>query len=112
AELGVNPGAYNAGLKMLNTAPSVKLRNYIYKNQGNLIFTNMASAWGLDDKVNSNGAVYSDLDRDGDLDLIVNNLNDTALIYRNNSSGQTKNLFLSVRLEGEGKNKSGMGAKV
>ncbi|HKR04226.1 MAG TPA: VCBS repeat-containing protein [Bacteroidia bacterium] len=110
-ELGVNPGAYNAGLKMLNTAPAVKLRNYIYKNEGNLTFTNMASAWGLDDKVNSNGAVYSDLDRDGDLDIIVNNLDDTALIYRNNSRELTSNLYLSVRFEGEGKNKSGMGAK-
>jgi enediyne biosynthesis protein E4 len=111
-ELREKQGAYNAGLKMLNTAPSVKLSNYIYKNEGHLTFTNMASAWGLDDKANSNGAIYSDLDRDGDLDIIVNNLNDTVLIYRNNCREQTGNLFLSVRLEGEGKNKSGMGSKV
>src|SRR6185436_10327982 len=111
-ELSANQTVYNAGLKMLNTAPSVKLQNYIYKNNGNLTFTNMASLWGFDDKVNSNGAVYADLDRDGDLDIVVNNLNDSALVYRNNSREKNGNSFLSVRLDGDGKNKSGIGAKV
>ncbi|MCX6254243.1 MAG: VCBS repeat-containing protein [Bacteroidia bacterium] len=86
--------------------------NYIYKNNGDLTFSNMAKAWGFNIRSYSNGSTYADLDNDGDLDLIVNNINDQAYIYRNNASTQLDNHFLSVVLKGKGLNTRGIGARV
>ena len=90
---------------------SEKLENYIYKNEGDLKFTNMAKEWGLATPSFSNGATIADFDNDGDLDLAVNNLNQEAFIYRNNAE-KTNNNFLRITLEGPHKNKQGLGAKV
>ena len=92
-------------LKML---PADKLPNYIYKNNGDLTFTNKIEDWGLDQKVNSNGAAYADLDNDGDLDLVVNNENDVASVYQNNST----NNYLNIKLIGNKNNPLGIGSKV
>ncbi len=86
--------------------------NYIYKNNGDLTFTNMAKEWGFNTRSYSNGATYADLDNDGDLDLIVNNINEQAYIYRNNSENQSDNHFLSVVLKGKGMNTRGIGTRV
>ncbi len=86
--------------------------NYMYKNNGDLTFTNMAGEWGFKTRSYSNGAVYADLDNDGDLDLIVNNINDKAYIYRNNAETLLENHFLSVALKGQGMNTRGIGARV
>jgi hypothetical protein len=86
--------------------------NYIYKNNGDLTFTNMAKEWGFNTRSYSNGSAYADLDNDGDLDLIVNNINEPAYIYRNNASIQYDNHFLSIVLKGEGLNTHGIGARV
>jgi hypothetical protein len=86
--------------------------SYIYKNNGDLTFTNMAKEWGFKKRAYSNGAAYADLDNDGDLDLIVNNINDNAFIYRNNAGTQSRNHFLSVVLKGKGLNTKGIGARV
>lgn len=86
--------------------------NYIYKNNGDLTFTNMAKEWGFNTRSYSNGSAYADLDNDGDLDLITNNINEPAYIYRNNASSQYDNHFLSVVLKGEGLNTHGIGARV
>lgn len=87
--------------------PSDTLTNYIFKNNKDLTFKNNTKKWGLDQKVNSNGAAYADLDNDGDLDLIINNQGFKASIYRNNSN---KN-FLNILFKGHPKNKNGIGAK-
>lgn len=63
--------------------PSVKVKNYIYRNDGDLTFTNVSEAWGIDNVSFSNGAAFVDLDDDGDLDYVVNNINDPASIYEN-----------------------------
>ncbi len=72
-------------LSYLEKMPSEKLANYLFQNQQDQGFKNRNTEWGLDEKTFSNGVVYSDLDNDGDLDLVVNNLEDRASIYRNNS---------------------------
>ncbi|MEE9408922.1 MAG: VCBS repeat-containing protein [Polaribacter sp.] len=92
----------------IDMMPSHKLSNYIFQNQQDLTFKNETKNWGFDAKINSNGAVYADLDNDGDLDLIVNNQAEEASVYQNNS---TKN-YISFSLKGSGKNKLGIGAKI
>jgi len=69
--------------EVLGVIPSTKLKNYMFRNRDGLSFERVNSTWGLDHKVNSNGAVYVDLDRDGDLDLVINNVDEPASIYRN-----------------------------
>src|SRR5947208_9471243 len=91
---------------------STKLPNYAFRNRGDLTFSNESAAWGLDTPGFSSGAAYGDLDGDGALDLVVNNVNDAALVYRNNARTLTQNRFLQVRLDGSGANRFGVGAKV
>jgi len=86
--------------------------NYIYKNNGDLTFSNMAKEWGFNTRSYSNGSTYADLDNDGDLDLIVNNINDLAFIYRNNAETQLNNHYLSVVLKGKGLNTRAVGTRV
>ncbi|RDV15402.1 RNA-binding protein [Pontibacter diazotrophicus] len=99
-------------LELVNKIPSSNVTNYIYKNNGDLSFTNKGRDWGMSSSSNSNGAAYADLDNDGDLDLIVNNINQPAFIYQNESNKQLDHHYLQLRLEGAGKNTAGIGAKV
>ncbi|NNK18064.1 MAG: VCBS repeat-containing protein, partial [Maribacter sp.] len=98
-------------LEIINQMPSSNLSNYLFKNLGGTTFENATKEAGLDQAANSNGAAYADLDNDGDLDLIVNNINKPAYIYRNESQNTTKN-YLKVKLHGETKNTSGIGSRV
>ena len=91
--------------------PTTKIENYIFKNDGDLHFTKMTNEWGLDIPLNSNGAAYADLDNDGDLDLIVNNMEEEATIFVNKLGGNEVN-YLRINLVGEGQNKNSIGAKV
>ena len=86
--------------------------SYLYKNNRDLTFSNKASEWGINRKSFSNGSTYADLDNDGDLDLVVNNINEKAFIYENNSENQENNHFLSVSLKGNKLNPRGIGARV
>lgn len=88
--------------------PSTKLSNRVFANQGDLTFTDMTEQWGLDQKINSNGTAYADLDNDGDLDLVVNNQSETASIYKNNQ----QNKSLTISLAGTATNPRGIGAEV
>jgi hypothetical protein len=92
--------------------PTVKIDNYIYENEAEDAFLNKIKGWGLDDPSITNGAVYVDLDNDGDMDLITNNLDDYAGVFRNNSETIDKNNFLKIKLLGGAKNSLGYGAKV
>ncbi len=91
---------------------STPLPNYAFRNHGDLTFSNESEAWGLDTPGFSSGAAYGDLDGDGALDLVVNNVNQEAFVYRNNARARRDNRYLQIRLEGEGRNRYGVGAKV
>src|SRR3989441_33777 len=99
-------------LRLVNAMTSTPLPNYAFRNNGDLTFTDQGAAWGLNTPSFSNGAAYGDLDGDGALDLVVNNVNQEAFVYRNNARTLTTNRYLQVRLEGEGANRFAIGAKV
>ncbi|GEO22624.1 VCBS repeat-containing protein [Cyclobacterium qasimii] len=99
-------------LELVHQMPSSNLHNYIYKNLNGYKFENKVESWGLDQKVNTNGAAYADLDNDGDMDLITNNINQPASIYRNNADSLSSENYLKVNLKGAHKNSFGIGARI
>jgi len=99
-------------IDLVHKMPASNVNNYIFKNNGDLTFSNMDSTWGIKIPSNSNGAAYADLDNDGDLDLIVNNINQPAFIYENNENKKIKNNYLEIKLNGAEKNTQGIGAKI
>jgi hypothetical protein len=101
-----------ANLALLRRMPHVAAPNRAFRNAGELRFTDVTRAWGLDRPGFSNGAVYVDLDDRGTLDLVVNALDAPAEIYRNRGRSQTGNNSLTVTLRGDGRNTAGIGAKL
>ena len=99
-------------LQLALEAPSSDVINYVYKNNGDLTFKNMSASWGIDKPSNSNGAAYADLDNDGDLDLVINNTNQQAGIFRNDANKTKDNHHLSLKLKGEKKNTQAIGARI
>lgn len=112
---GANGGAINASLSMVDSLPIVKIPNYAFKNTGGFLFANSTNDWGLTQSSFSNSGAYADLDNDGDLDFVVNNINDPAFVYENtlNKNGQKgPGHQLSVMLAGKAPNLRGIGATV
>jgi len=97
---------------MLRSLGAVPLRNYFFKNNGNCSFENISESAGLTDLSISNGAAYADFDNDGDLDLIVNNINQEAFFYENMNEIKKENHFISLSIIGDSLNRDGIGAKV
>ncbi|MEM9857826.1 MAG: CRTAC1 family protein [Bacteroidota bacterium] len=95
--------------KLIDEIPSAYLPNFIFENKGDLTFADRSKEWGVAVPTYSNGATAADLDNDGDLDLIMNNIDTTAFIFKNNLD---KNNYLKVDLDGPSGNKSGFGAKI
>ncbi|MBK8565749.1 MAG: VCBS repeat-containing protein [Saprospiraceae bacterium] len=98
-------------LEIIKNMPASNVTNYLFRGNGELHFDNITNACGMGQPSNSNGAVYADLDKDGDLDLIVNNINKPAFIYENIVDKKAGN-HLQLTLKGEGMNTQGIGAKV
>ncbi len=98
--------------EVLEHIPKTAVVNKAFRNLGNLQFTDACNEWGFTQASFSNGAAYGDLDNDGDLDLIVNNINQPAFIYRNHSREQNSNHYLSVLLKGNDRNTYAIGSKI
>jgi hypothetical protein len=100
--------------EVLKQIPSVKIHNYAFRNQGGVEFNDVSLDWGLGIPSFSNGAVYADLNNDGALDLVINNINDEALIYKNTAGEDKENVhhYLSVKFKGPNQNLEGIGTFV
>ncbi len=98
-------------VELIKRMPASNVVNYVFKNINGEGFQKANKAWGINLPSNSNGSIYADLDNDGDLELVVNNINQTAFIYENKTDVK-KNHFLKIKLNGEGHNTQGYGAEV
>ncbi len=96
---------------IIDKMPVVALSNYAYRNNGNLKFTNMAQDWGLEIPSFSNGCAYADLDNDGDLDLVVNNVNMEAFLFRSESRQISTNNYIQLEFKGLEGNRFAIGTK-
>jgi hypothetical protein len=92
----------------INIYQPIKVKSYLFSNNGDLDFKNVSDSWGISEPAFSNGAAIGDLDKDGDIDLVVNNIDAEAFVYENKSDAN----YLKVKLEGPAANSSGLGAKV
>lgn len=99
-------------LGLIQSIPSTKVSNYVFSNTGGVGFTNSTQAWGLYKPSISNSAVYADLDNDGDLDLIICNLEEPVMVYQNHQESVKKNNYIKIELKGVSPNTYGLGAKV
>ena len=97
---------------VINEMPSVPIANKAFKNLGGLKFSDESINWGFDKPTYSNGAAYADLDNDGDLDLIINNVNQTALVYKNNSREKTQSNYIALQLTYTSPNAFAIGSKI
>ncbi|WGK66268.1 VCBS repeat-containing protein [Croceiramulus getboli] len=108
-ELGAKMSA--KALQYIDRLPTIHTENYLYRNQTGLEFEDVSQDWLPAKKSYSNGAAYGDLDNDGDLDLVINNVNEPATVLINTATQTFQRHHLKLRLEGTGKNTQGIGAK-
>lgn len=99
-------------LSSISELPSASLVNYAYRNKGDMTFQNVTQQWGIKEASCSNGAAFADLDNDGDLDLLVNNVNQSAFVYENLCEKRPANNYLKIRLNGKPGNLGGIGTSI
>jgi hypothetical protein len=103
---------YVSKQELIDEIPKIKIPNYAFHNTGTLKFNNVTKEWGLGEPSFSNGAVYVDLDNDGDLDYVINNINEKAMVFENtvNTKEQKNTNYLQVKFNGDTGNRNGLGA--
>jgi hypothetical protein len=99
-------------MALVNKFPEIKIPNKFFKNNGNMVFSDLDQQIGNNKPTYSNGAVYADFDNDGDLDIIVNNIDEAAMVYRNTSNDKKDKAFVEIKLKGPEKNINAIGAKI
>ena len=99
-------------MEIVKKAPSFKIANYVFRNNKSLGFEKMNSQWGLDKKTWSQGAAYADFDSDGDLDLVINNMNMPAQVYKNTANESALNNYINIKVVGPINNKEGINASI
>ena len=99
-------------MKLIEKFPEIKIPNQFFSNKGDLSFVNLTDSVINNPLTFSNGTVYADLDNDGDLDIVVNNINDAVLIYQNKSNDAKEKTFAYIRLKGDTNNRNAIGAKL
>src|SRR5881409_1588770 len=105
-------GDHQRALRLLKDLRSYRLSNYGFRNNGDLTFTDKTKAWGMDQPGFSYGAAYADLNNDGRLDIVVNNIDAPASIYENVQPRDDAHHYLQIKLEGESPNRRGIGSKL
>ncbi|MEZ4954917.1 MAG: VCBS repeat-containing protein, partial [Saprospiraceae bacterium] len=109
---GINESRFKKFEDFSNLMPSQKIKNRLFKNNNSLQLKEVSNEWGFSQPTFSNGAAYSDLDNDGDLDLVVHNIDDTPFIYKNKSADIKENNWLQIKCKGTVVNPFGTGAKI
>jgi len=99
-------------LSLMKKFPEIKIPNKFFANTGDLRFYDVGDSVSGNKPTYSNGAVYADLDNDGDIDIVVNNIDDPVELYENKSAGKSKNKFAEIKLRGPDKNINALGAKI
>jgi len=101
-------------LELIKQVPEAKLTNFAFHNNGNCTFSNVTDSWWLKSPTFSNGATYADFDNDGDMDVVINNINEQALLYRNTARDKdtAATHYLQIRCKGGPQNVNGLGAMI
>jgi hypothetical protein len=110
--LGTVQSKLDKKLSAIKALDGAALRNYLFENDGHLSYRDRSEAWGMEETGFSQGAAYADLDNDGDLDLVVNNMNAEACLYENNSTRISARNYLGIKFNGSPMNREGIGANV
>jgi enediyne biosynthesis protein E4 len=110
---GLSPQTFPDINEYLNLIPSEKLRNFTYRNTGDLRFEDVSVAWGITPKTFTNGTAYADFDQDGDMDLVLNNINDRVMLFENTAASKQLGKYLNIKCASSNlKNKFALGAKI